>query len=168
MFKRLAERLRDMRTIKLLCEAAERHARTAGQPQPGEEHFLLAALDLPEDSARRAFSNAGLDPERFAAAIDDQYRAALAQAGIAAPVIEPVALPQARGLYRAQPSGQALMQRLPALREEMKGLPLLGAHVVLAASAAQHGVTARALEHMGGTPAELAAGARKALGAARR
>jgi hypothetical protein len=52
MFDRLRHRLRGVGTLKTLCEAAEQHARRAGQDQPGAEHFVLAALDLPDGSAR--------------------------------------------------------------------------------------------------------------------
>jgi hypothetical protein len=47
MFKRLTQNLRDMGTIKTLCEAAERIARANHQERPGAEHFVLAALELP-------------------------------------------------------------------------------------------------------------------------
>jgi hypothetical protein len=35
MFERLRQRVRDMGTIKVLCEAAERHALAAGQREAG-------------------------------------------------------------------------------------------------------------------------------------
>ncbi|MGZ8476106.1 MAG: Clp protease N-terminal domain-containing protein, partial [Candidatus Limnocylindria bacterium] len=44
-----------MRTIKKLLTDAEVEARAMGEAEPGAEHLLLAALDLPDGSARRAF-----------------------------------------------------------------------------------------------------------------
>ena len=48
MLQRIRQRFADMHTIKILAEAAERHAGAAGEREPGPEHFLLAALDLPD------------------------------------------------------------------------------------------------------------------------
>lgn len=145
MFQRIRQRLKDMRTLHLLFTRAEHHARAQGQPQPGAEHFLLAAIDLPEGSARRAFERVGVDPSALPAAIEQQYRDALAQVGIQA------AMPPARPLtaagprvYRAQPSGEGLVQTLVNARKGQPG-PLLGAHLVALVATTPQGVAARAL-----------------------
>lgn len=62
MFGRIRSKLNDMNTIKLLCEGAEAHALQDQQREPGAEHFLLAALDLPDGTARLAFEKAGAQP----------------------------------------------------------------------------------------------------------
>ena len=163
MFDRLRHRLRDVGTLKTLCEAAEQHARRAGQDQPGAEHFVLAALDLPEGSARRAFGRLHADAGSFAAAIEAQHRDALAAVGLA-----PAAWPEppagatgapAAGLYRAQPSGQALLQALARQRERAGDIPLIGAHVLAAAAEPAQGITARTLRAMGVDAAALRAAA---------
>lgn len=64
-----------MSTIKALCLAAEQHANTDGQKEPGAEHFVLAALESPDGTARRAFEDIRVDPNGF--------RAAAAQHGVA-------------------------------------------------------------------------------------
>lgn len=170
MFQRLKQRLRDMGTIKALCEGAERHARQEGQALPGAEHFLLAALDLPDGSARRAFERVKADPAGFRAAIVRQHREALEHAGLdpAAFPDENEALPPHAGpsLYRAQASGQAVMQGLAELRREDGETPLRGAHVLAVVAAMQQGVAARSLRAMNVDPAALAAAA-KAEAAAR-
>ena len=50
----LKRRIGEMRTIKTLCTDAERHAHADGAREPGLEHFLLAALDLPDGTLERA------------------------------------------------------------------------------------------------------------------
>lgn len=159
MFQRFRQRVRDMGTIKALCEAAERHALAAGQREPGAEHFLQAALDLPDGSARRAFARAGADPAQLPAAIERQYHDALRNIGLdPAPLAEtpPAPVPAAGGLYRTAASGQAVIQGLAALRETDSEAPLLGCHVVAVVAAMPQGVAARALRAMGAQPEALA------------
>jgi ATP-dependent Clp protease ATP-binding subunit ClpA len=164
MFQRFRQRLRDMGTIKSLCEGAERHARGSGQPQPGAEHFLLASLDLPEGSARRAFAQVHADADQFRVAVARQYQQALRSAGVgeATWCTEDDALPEPQrpSLYRAQPSGQAVMQRLAEWRKTDSAGPLRGAHVVLVVATIEHGVAARSLRAMGVDPQALVAAAR--------
>lgn len=156
MFQAMRQRWRDMGTVKALCRAAEAHARDEGIEQPGAEHFVLAALDMPEGSARRALQRLRLTPADFRAGVQRQYQEALRHLGIEPPAFDAPPLPstRGRGLYRAQPSGQDLMQVLtrqimaPAQRANAAA-PLLGAHVLLAALAAQHGVAIRAFRALG-------------------
>lgn len=163
MFRRLRQRLRDMATIKALCEGAERHARGNGQPQPGAEHFLLAALDLPDGSARRAFERVHADADGFRAAMMRQYQEALRSVGLNGASVhdEGDALPASPhpAPYRAQPSGQAVMQRLAQLPRTHPAAPLLGTHVVVVVASMEHGVAIRSLKAMGIEPQALRAAA---------
>ena len=164
MFQRLRQRLRDMGTIKALCEGAERHARAEGQARPAAEHFVLAALDLPDGSARRAFERVDADPAQFKPAVRRQYELALQSVGVDDAVLAEDAglpTPPRPSLYRAQPSGDTLMQRLAASRQGDPGTPLLGAHVVAVAAGTRHGVVARALRTMNLDPHALAEAARR-------
>lgn len=152
MLQMLKRRIDEMRTIKTLCTAAERHANADGAREPGLEHFLLAALDLPDGTARRAFARAGADPDGFRSAVARQYADALAGIGIAPDAAAavpsmPVAPPS--GPYRAKPQVESLMRTLAAREEKRAGAGLLGAHVVAAIAAERHGVAARALARMG-------------------
>ena len=169
MFDRLRHRLRDVGTLKTLCETAEAHARRAGQDQPGAEHFVLAALDLQDGTARAAFARLDADANAFVTAIERQHRDALAGVGIAPqawpePPADAAGAP-ATGLYRAQPSGQALMQALAKRRERAGEIPLIGAHVLAAATEAAQGITARALQAMGVDAAALRAAAASEIAA---
>ena len=132
MFRQLQHRFQSMRTLSRLCTGAEAHARASGQAAPGAEHFLLAAIDLPDGSARRALESVGVAPAAVRDAIEQQYRDALRSVGLDATLPQAPALaPPAPGLYRAQPSGQEVMQTLARSRKSQGG-PLLGAHVVAA------------------------------------
>ncbi|UMR31281.1 Clp protease N-terminal domain-containing protein [Massilia sp. MB5] len=164
MFDRIKQRLRDMGTIKRLCEDAEKHANADGQAQAGAEHFILAALDLPDGTARQAMQRLNVAPEQYRTAIARQHQEAMQFAGVAAlpeEVQQDAALPPAGGLYRAQASAQTLIQQLSERQKEENGaLPLLGAHVLLAASAAQYGTAVRVWRLLGVEPAALAEAAR--------
>ena len=176
MFKLIRQRLSDAKTLKALCFGAEQQANHQGQQQPGAEHFVQAALGLPDGTALQVFQQLGITAEAFDAAIESQYRSALATLGLAvdgmADLCPPRPVPTAQGPYRAQASGQALMAVLT--REVMKSAqqrdaaaPLLAAHVLLAASAAQHGVCARSFQALGVSPGQLAAAATAVLASAR-
>jgi ATP-dependent Clp protease ATP-binding subunit ClpA len=163
MFERVRQRVRDVKTVSALCKGAERHARDDGQHEPGAEHFLLSALDLPDGSARRVFERLHVDASQVRAAIRRQYADALRQVGVDPGMLAqldeaPAAPPRQPALYRASASGQAVMQGLAQLRAREDG-ELLGAHVVAVVASMQHGVAARALRAMGVDAAALAAAA---------
>jgi ATP-dependent Clp protease ATP-binding subunit ClpA len=171
MFQQLRQRVRDMRTVSALCQDAERHANATGQREPGAEHFLLAALELPDGSARRAFERVRTEPARLREAIERQYEQALRHMGLDASGLDdggdaapPIATPT--GLYRAAPSGQAVVQGLQALRELDPRKPLLGAHVVALVADMERGVAARSLQAMGIERGSLGAAARAEIAAA--
>ena len=155
MFNGLKARFNDMATLRTLCDGAERLALLDQQTRPGAEHFLLAALDLKDGTARLAFEKAGADPAALRPAIDRQYDDALQSIGIrlTGTGAKRPPLPGNTGLYDAAPSGQALMQDLAASRRDHR--PLLGAHVVAIAAGMEHGVVARALRIMGISPDSL-------------
>jgi ATP-dependent Clp protease ATP-binding subunit ClpA len=164
MFQRLKSRLRDMVTLKALCEAAEQHARQSGEEKPGAEHFLLSALELQDGTAQRAFERSGVDPNGLRKAIAAQYDAALRSIGVDPATLQardndPDVVPPTRKIYDAQPSGQAVMQALAARKQEDEDKPLLGAHVVAVIAEMKLGVAARALRIMGIDPDALAAAA---------
>lgn len=164
MFGKIQQRFRDMRSIKSLCEQAEQHARSNGQ-EPGAEHFVLAALDMPDGTAQAAFARLGVDGHSYKEAIRQQAANALHSVGVQVDVSvlktsNPQRdMPTTGGLYQAQASGQNLMQAL-ASQQKPPGLALMGAHVLLAACTAQYGVAVRALRAMGIEPAKLAEAAR--------
>lgn len=158
--------LREARTVRALLEGAERHAHLAGESLPGAEHLLLAALDLPDGTARLAFQRAGADPAALAAAIERQHLEALASIGVVAPgdlPAEPVPTPG--GPFRATPTAQAAFRRAYDLSAAPSPRRLLGAHVVVAVAESGEGTAVRSLRAVGVEPHVLASAARDVLAA---
>ncbi|MFY8208528.1 MAG: Clp protease N-terminal domain-containing protein [Caulobacter sp.] len=151
MLDQIKKRFKDMKTIKNLCEQAEHYAIQDDQNEPGAEHFVLSAIDLPDGTAKLAFARAGMDATSFKGAIRSQYNDALRYVGLAPPALgeAPASAEtsgQGRALYNAAASGRDLMLALAAARESHN--PLLGAHVILIVADMEHGVAARALDVM--------------------
>lgn len=165
MFKGIKSKLNDMGTIKLLCEGAEAHALQDKQREPGAEHFLLAALDLPDGTARLAFERAEVGPDALKSAIERQYGDALRSDGLATDAPRDTSMSANSGSYHAAPSGQEIMQALAATRKGHG--PLLGAHVVGIVADMSHGVAARALRALGVDSANLKSAANSIVEVAR-
>lgn len=163
MFGRLKQTFKDMGTIKTLCEAAERIANSEQQRTPAAEHFVLAALELPDGSAARVFQKLGITREAFAEALREQHRDRLRRAGVNEALIASSEyavppLPRSDGSYDAAPSGQAVLKGLAALRKRGVSGPLIGVHVLEVVLAMQHGATAHAFRALGcGAVAVMAA-----------
>lgn len=152
MLQGIKVRLAHIGTIKTLCENAEKHALFDQQHEPGAEHFLLAALDLHDGTARLAFEESDANADAFRDAISSQYDEALTSIGLTPqPALGDASLPEPLrprpGLFNAAASGKEVLQTLAAKREDHR--PLLGAHVVGVVAAMEHGVAARALRAMG-------------------
>ena len=165
MFAKLTQGMRDMATLKTLCETAERYALADHQAAPGAEHFVLASFDLPDGSAIRALERLGVTAAEFQTGLAAQYRAALSAAGVGTEQIDAAEhgvppLPPGQGVYRAAPSGQALIQGLAALRRRGITGPLVGVHVLDVAVTMQHPITDRAFKALGRDPATVAAAVR--------
>ena len=153
MFQAIRSKLDNISTIKRLCERAEAHALQDQQREPGAEHFLLAALDLPDGTARLALEQAGVEPDALRAAIERQYADALRSIGLKAGIPVGAPMPANPGVYRAAFSGRDIMQELAATRKDHS--PLLGAHVVGIVAGMPHGVAARALRALDIDPVVL-------------
>ncbi|WP_192804979.1 Clp protease N-terminal domain-containing protein [Noviherbaspirillum aerium] len=154
MFRMLKQRINDIRTINSLCLSAERHANADGEKEPGLEHFVLAALDLPDCTARKAFERLGADPDGFRAAVAAHYRNALKSVGVDTPeqMISYGAagdIPPGNGLYRSKHQVKEFMQRLANRKMKDGARPLLGAHVLETAAGFEHGVASRTFATMG-------------------
>lgn len=167
MLQRIRQRLADMRTIKILCEAAERHANAGGEREPGPEHFLLAAFDLPDGLARSTFARLGVDPAGLRAAIAAAHGAALAGIGADSAVLaDDAPLPVSAGPYRAKGSMQAVMQQLAVWPRASAQEPLTGAHVLAVLAGARQGTAVRTLRVLGLEGEEVAAAAKATIAAA--
>ena len=152
MFGFLHRKISAARTLAALCQAAEAEARRDGQAEPGTEHFVLAALSMPDGQAARVFSSLGLTDADLRGAIARQYQGPLLALGLKTPVaVAPLPAAHKAGVYRAAPSGQALVQ---ALASNCRAS--LASHHVLAAAAEQRErVFARPLAVMGVQPDQL-------------
>lgn len=149
----------DTRLIAQLLTVAETEARALGDPEPGAEHLLLAALLADDTSARDAVANvtspgtkvpadsSAVDATTVRAAIEAVHAASLSAIGVAAPDLD-TALPPARGVYRSEVSAQEVFQRARVLSKRSPS-GLRSAHVVLAAAERERGTVARVLEYLG-------------------
>jgi ATP-dependent Clp protease ATP-binding subunit ClpA len=134
----------DIQLIADLLTRAESEALALGDPEPGAEHLLVAALMLDDDSARTAL---GVD----APAARDALRTVHATALAAADVIDsstPSTLPPAQGLYRSRVSMQEVFQRAKSLAHRSP-TGLRAAHVLIAIAEREHGTAARVLDQLG-------------------
>ena len=169
MFHTIRRRIHDARTISWLCREAEQAARTRGQARPGSEHFVLAALGLPDGSGRTAFGMLGIDAAGYADALDRLDTRALEDIGIATgaiPTRPQVAGPAPR-LFQGQPSAQTLIQRLADAKLTRQDRSLTGADLLLMVAEEQHSPAVRAFLALGVSPARLKEAAQRAIGEAR-
>ena len=161
---KLKNPVRDVRTIKRLLTGAEAEARQAGESVPGAEHLLLAALALPDGSARRAFERLGADPNQLRAAIAAAHAEALRAVGIEPPNEDALDAEAGQdtkgptGVFRSNASAQSAFRAAGQLARSEKS-QLVGAHIVAAVAEMEHGTAARALTVMGIDRATLAAAA---------
>ena len=173
MFASIKNRLHDVKTISQLCKAAERQAQAAGLSKPGSEHFVLAALELHDETAKHAFNALAVDSAALKNAIAEQFNEALASVGV---VVTPHSLAKGSpstsakpsALYEAEQSGKALMQRLADSASSRAGRTLLGADVLLAASEEEFTIAIRAFEQLGITSERLTTAATNAIHACQR
>jgi hypothetical protein len=168
MFKMLDQKLQDARTLAALCTAAEEQARARGRAKPGSEHFVMAALDLPDGTALDAFQRLSLTKPRFLEALDTQRTRALDAVGVSVAPSMPFApaeelLPPRDAIYEADASGKSLVQRLADLAAVRKGRGLLSADVLFAAAQEKHSATSRAFAALGISAAQLVTAASQAI-----
>lgn len=153
----------DTRLIAALLTTAEAEARALGDPEPGAEHLLLAALLVDDPSARDALHQVAetVDAAALRSAIGAVHAASLTAVGVTTPDLDG-ALPPASGLYRSEVSAQEVFQRARVLSRGSRA-GLLSAHVLLAAAERDHGTVARVLDHLSIDRAALIAAAQAAV-----
>jgi hypothetical protein len=146
---RLLRRVRDARTFSTLLREAERHAHDLGDAAPGTEHLLLAALDLPDGTARRAFVRVGADPDAFRAAIVRGHDDALRAIGLEPPDEAYLGAdrPAKPRIYRATTAVTLAVQAMAALAKADGGFQ--SAHAVVTVAELEQGTAARAFRAMG-------------------
>lgn len=152
----------DMRTMNRLLRGAEAIALGMGDRHPDAEHLVLAALELPDGTARRAFLAVGADPDALGDAIGRGHADALAAVGLDPAlngIVSPLDGPPPRGPMRSRPAAQRVFQDAVALARARRPSRITGADVVAAAAALEHGTLPRALRMMGVDPGALRAAA---------
>lgn len=168
MFQMIKRRLHDVRTLSRLCTTAEDIAHQQGRSKPGSEHFILAALALPDQTAAQAFTNLGLTEQQFQDALAAQRSDALASVGVSIKAVGvtelPSGLPQPKPvLYETEPSGQSLVKRLADTRKTRTARFLLGADVLLAAAQENYTPSTRAFQKLGISADQLAEAAQRSV-----
>ncbi|WP_417450561.1 Clp protease N-terminal domain-containing protein [Kordiimonas sp.] len=134
-----------MKTIKLLCESAERYAFEDHQEKPGAEHFLLAALELPDGTAKKVLAKFDVDTMCLKRSIEAQYSQALRKVGVEAPQMDNIGedITPRTTLFRASASGEAVIQVLASQQKRRGDTKLLSAHVLAVLAETKVGVVAR-------------------------
>ncbi len=155
MFNRIKLRLNEMKTINQLIPGADAQANALGEETAGAEHYVLAALELEEGSAKRVFAALNINAENYRDAINKQYDQALDAVGIDAETVSIEPVTSKKLLPVSHPSGRQLMKSLHALKKNDKDRPLLGAHVLAVAAEIKHGVVARAFKELNIEPSDL-------------
>ncbi len=146
MFQTLA----DMATVRALLEAAERESAAMGEADPGAEHVVLAALSLPDHTAADALAELGVDAARLREAIDQVHAEALTTVGISeSPTPIPLPTPTNRGVYRSKGSTRDLLTATAEARKALRAKRFTSAHVLIGASALEHGTLPKALHRLG-------------------
>ncbi len=162
MFRKLKTRATAMKTIAALLTQAEEIARSGGAERPAAEHLVIAALQLPDGTAARTLERLGSSAADFSAELAAQEADDLERIGVHADSDRiDSELPQPSepgGVYRTEPSAQQLFQAAGDDARQGGGV-LVGAHVLRAAAALEHGPTARAFRRMGIDRTELHAAA---------
>jgi ATP-dependent Clp protease ATP-binding subunit ClpA len=161
MFSFLRRRFAEMRTVSRLLESADSYAREQGREQPGSEHLLLAALELPDGKGRKVFDSFGVNADVLKQAIHNQHRDALARIGVTEETLaagfDDVDPPPERILLpRAQESAVSVLRRLARREAPLpRDVALNGALIVACIAAEKHSIAARALSALNLDPERL-------------
>ncbi len=163
MIKQIKQRARNMRVVSQLMTTSEQYANAMGEQEAGAEHLVLAAFDLPDGTARKAFEQAGGDPEAYMGAIDKQYRDALTTAGIQTPKNNSDDLIEKKFFPRAKPSFTNVVRDMAKHSNFWKAKPLVGAAVIASVARQERGVAIRALRTLEIDPHRLLHSAEECL-----
>ena len=168
MIQTFKRRLQDARTLARLCQVAENLALQQGRQKPGSEHFIVAALALPDQTAAHAFELLGVNERQFLEALAAQRSDALASVGVNAQAATSGNLPSIApapksALYETEPSGQTLVKRLADTRKARAKRCLLGADVLLAAAQENFTSSSRAFQRLGISASQLAESANQTI-----
>lgn len=151
MGRRIRQARTDIGTMRRLFPHAEAIARAQGRTAPGVEHLLLAALDLPDGTARAALGDVGITEATLRAVLVEGQD----------PPVDPAEGPRA-GAYRSEPSMQLAFHRAVGNAKAAKS-PVRSGDLLLAALEPDEGAVVRAVRALGVDPAVVAAAAHRRL-----
>ncbi len=145
-----------------LFTTAEEEAELLGDEKPSAEHLILAALQLPEDSAAGVFARVGADPADFRRALvaehDERRRSIDAEPDDARRTTPSHSFRPNRPSRAAASARELFSTVADIIRAE--GSHIYGAHILLAAAGIDEGTTPRTFAAMGIDRSALAAAAR--------
>ena len=145
-----------------LIATAEREARTTRSPYVEAEHLLLAMSAAPSTDAGQVLASVGLNHEAVEQALELEFEASLAAAGVTVRGDGPVrAGPGPTRRLRLSASFKAALERSVAASSGSR--QIRPAHLLLGVLGAQAGTVPRALRLAGVDQAELATRTRQAL-----
>ncbi len=155
--KKRRNRIGDIKTMNRLFPAADVAARSAGVPVACAEHLIIAAFDLPDGSARRAFTRVGVDPDDFTRIINEMHASSdEGDRGGVGPMVK------GKGPLKTEESAQRVFKQVvDMVRSERT--QLYGAYLILVSAQLGEPTPCGAFEAMGVTPGQMAAAARAEL-----
>ena len=140
MRQRFRQAKADVWTMRQLFPEAEQLARAGGRAQPGPDDLVLAALGLPDGTARRALESCGVTARALRAATEEVRGA---PAGASAPLPDPPT-----GAFDAEPSMRMTFHVAVGIAKADRSHVRSG-DVLLAALQSPEGIVATALARLG-------------------
>lgn len=161
----LIQKLPNASTFPAIFPRAEAIACEMGERLVGAEHYFLAALENPDNTAARCFATTGRTPAEFRAAIAQEYMEILENIGIDVGFLEltnyvPDPITDAPFPLEKQASALAVFHNLRPFRRFFSRA-YISAEVIEAAAFLEVGITARALAALGIDPRALILAARE-------
>jgi ATP-dependent Clp protease ATP-binding subunit ClpA len=149
---------------RAVATQAQQEARALGSRSVEAEHLLLALAGESGSAARDVLHDAGLDPDAVRAALDVDFAASLAYAGVE---LERFALPEpamARREPRWGASAKAALAGALEVARARGDRRISPGHILLAVLHAEEGTVPRALRRAGPDPYVLIRAMDEALG----
>ena len=152
MIRQIKQRLKNMRTVSGLISKAGNIANEMGDRQPAAEHLVLAAFEMPDGLALRAFQRLAGEPDLFSTALAKRRDQILQSIGVDTGglvldqqdvMVAPPAMPG------AQISAQQVLREMAGKTGFWQASPVTGMDVLSAVVSLRGGLAADVLESLG-------------------
>jgi len=158
------QKLPNASTFHAIFPRADAIACEMGERLVGAEHYFLAALENPDNTAARCFATTGRTPAEFRAAVAQEYMEILDDMGIdvgflALTNYAPDPITDASFPLEKQTSAMAVFRNLRPFQRFFARV-YISAEIIEAAALLEFGITARALAALGVDPHALILAAR--------